>query len=102
MAAGVRNSSRTWSSLRSISSRRRRTSERLLSKVIDFTASEEEAPAGGLGHAWLGPQLAERIEFGLFTLRRWQKCACSLLLTHHLMANCPLGRSAHVRRLVHL
>jgi len=89
MAAGVRSSSRTWSSLRSISSRRRRTSESLLSEVIDFAASEEEAPAGGLGHAWLGPQLAERIEFGLFTLRRWEKCACSLLLPHHRQADIP-------------
>jgi hypothetical protein len=72
MAVGIRSSSTMRSSLRSVSSRRRRTSERLLSEVIDFTASEEEAPAGGLGHAWLGPQLAERIEFDLFTLRRWE------------------------------
>jgi hypothetical protein len=47
----------------------------------DFTASEEEVPAGGGWEACRpGPQLAERIELGLFTLRGWEKCACSLLL----------------------
>jgi len=30
---------------------------------------------GGWGHARPGPQSAERIELGLFTLRRWKKCA---------------------------
>src|SRR5262245_57687013 len=54
----------------------------------DFTGSEEEAPAGGDGgHARPGPQSAERIELGLFTLRRWEKCAVSLLLPHHLRAD---------------
>ena len=51
-------------------------------------------------HFWLGPQLAERIEFGLFPLRRWEKCACSLLLTHHLMANPgTITWSTHSRRI---
>src|SRR5215831_6955226 len=54
----------------------------------DFTASEEKAPAGGgWGHARPGPQSAERIELGLFTLRRWEKCAGSLLLPRHLQAD---------------
>jgi len=68
-------------------SRLRRGGERLLAEVIDFTASKEEAPAGGLGHAWLGLQLPERIELGLFTLRRLEKCTCSLLLPHHRQAD---------------
>ena len=54
----------------------------------DFTASEEEAPDGGEGgRARPGPQLAERIELGLFTLRRSEKCAGSLLLPHHLQSD---------------
>src|SRR5262249_7853516 len=50
----------------------------------DFTASEEEAPAGGgWGACQAGASVAERIELGLFTLRRREKCAGSLLLPHH-------------------
>src|SRR6516165_9109407 len=45
MAAGTRSSSSTWSSLRSISSRRRRIRERLLSEVKN--SPKNEAPAGG-------------------------------------------------------
>src|SRR6516164_9234719 len=79
MAAGVlrvRSSSSMWSSLRSISSRRRRISERLSSEVMTSQHRRKQAPAGGDGgHARPGPQLAERIELGLFTLRRWEKCA---------------------------
>jgi hypothetical protein len=45
MAVGVRSSSSMWSSLRSISSRRRRISERLLAEVM--TLIEERGPAGG-------------------------------------------------------
>jgi hypothetical protein len=45
MAVGVRSSSSTWSSLRSISSRRRRISERRSSEVMTLT--EERGPAGG-------------------------------------------------------
>src|SRR5215471_17848004 len=45
----------------------------------DFTASEDEAPAAeDWGACRPGPQLAERIELGLITLRRWEKCAGSL------------------------
>jgi hypothetical protein len=51
------------SSLRSISSRRRRISERLLAAVMN--SPREEAPAGGDGgHDRLGPKLAEQINLG--------------------------------------
>src|SRR6516164_11765515 len=49
MALGVRSSSSMRSSLRSISSRRRRIRERLLSKVKN--SPKNEAPAGG-GWGW--------------------------------------------------
>src|SRR6516225_8233017 len=44
MAVGVRSSSSMWSSLRSISSRRRRISERRLSEVMN--SPKKGAPAG--------------------------------------------------------
>jgi hypothetical protein len=57
MAVGVRSSSRMRSSLRSISSRRRRIEERLLSEVITHRNAREETPSH---HFWLGPlRLAE-------------------------------------------
>src|SRR5262245_16290188 len=34
-----------------------------------------------------GAQSAERSELSLFTLRRWEKCPCSLLLPHHRQAD---------------
>jgi hypothetical protein len=45
------------------------------------------APVGRNGGMTTGAQFAERIELGLFTLRRWEKCACSLLLPHHRQAD---------------
>src|SRR5262249_13040964 len=61
MAAGVRSSSSTWSSLRSISSRRRRISERLLSEVMTSQHwSKRPRLEGGWGACQPGP-LAERI-----------------------------------------
>jgi hypothetical protein len=61
----------------------------LLSEVKN--SPKNEAPAGGgRGVPWAGAfELAEQIKFGLFTLRRWEKCACSLLLPHHRQADIP-------------
>src|SRR6516225_6796952 len=59
-ACGVRSSSSTWSSLRSISSRRRRIRERLLSEVMN--SPKEEAPAFGAGGEPSRGKLAVRID----------------------------------------
>jgi len=57
----------------------------MLSEVMN---SPKDGPQPeGMGHTWRGPQLAERIELGLITLRRWEKCAGSLLLPHHRQAD---------------
>src|SRR5262249_37644059 len=72
MAVGVCNSSCIRSSLRSISSRRRRISERLSSEVMALTGMKRPRPVGW-GLAEPGPQLAERIKLSLFTLRWWEK-----------------------------
>src|SRR5262245_11167452 len=61
MAVGIRSSSTMRSSLRSISSRRRRISERLLSEVITSQHRRKRPrPEGGWGQASRG-HLAERI-----------------------------------------
>src|SRR6516165_3986018 len=68
MAGGGHSSSSTWSSLRSISSRWRRISERLLSEVITSQHRRKRPQLeGDGGHTGPGPQLAEWIELGLFT-----------------------------------
>src|SRR5262252_6133036 len=60
MAVGIRSSSSMRSSLRSISSRRRRIRERLLSEVTSQHRSKRPRPEGGWGACQPGP-LAERI-----------------------------------------
>jgi hypothetical protein len=76
------------SSLRSISSRRRRIMERLSAEVM----AEEEAPSSGWGRLGIGPQLAERIGFSLFTLRWWEKVLV-LCFSHITFRLIPLSRS---------
>jgi hypothetical protein len=46
---------------------------------------KEGAPVGGDGGRDDRAQFAERIELGLFTLRWWEKCACSLLAQGRLL-----------------
>jgi hypothetical protein len=78
------SSSSKWSRLRSISSRRRRISERLLSE----NSPKNEAPAGG-GHDRLGPQLAEQIKS-----RPWL-CGCGgfgLCFFPHTLGPMPVSR----------
>jgi hypothetical protein len=84
MAVGVvRSSSIMRSSLRSISSRRRRIRERLSAEVM----AEEEAPSSGWG------AIGDRASVGRadFTQPLHSAVvgegACSLLLTHHLQAD---------------
>jgi hypothetical protein len=55
----------------------------------------------GMGGVTTGARFAERIELGLFTLRRWEKCACSLLLPHHLQADIALNSPASFQRRPH-
>jgi hypothetical protein len=88
MAAGGCSSSSMRSSLRSISSRRRRIMERLSAEVM----AEEEAPSSGWGRLGIGPQLAERIGFSLFTLRWWEKVLV-LCFSHITFRLIPLSRS---------
>src|SRR5262249_10000129 len=66
-----------------------------------FLTSKEKRPQNWRrgGCVRTGPQLAERIELSLFTLRRSKKCAGSLLLPHHRQAD-RLVSSDSVHRLV--
>src|SRR6516164_9893591 len=102
MAAGVRSSSRTWSSLRSISSRRRRISKRLLSEVKN--SPKNEAPAGGgRGVPWAGAfELAEQINLGPCSAAVGEVCLFFCFTHIALRAKRPLGRFDHVWRLVYL
>ena len=75
MAVGVRSSSSMWSSLRSISSRRRRISERRSSEVM--TLIEERGPGRRGAYPAGGFSWQSRSKLGLFTLRWWEKCAVS-------------------------
>ena len=61
-ACGVRSSSSTWSSLRSISSRRRRIRERLLSEVMTSQHRRRRPQPGGRGacHAGAAVSRADR------------------------------------------
>src|SRR5262245_760116 len=86
MAVGVCSSSSKRSSLHSISSKRLRISERLLSEVMTSPHRNDKAPAATSSQ---GPSWQSRIELGLFTLRWREKCACSLLRPHHLQADAP-------------
>src|SRR5262245_28312866 len=108
MAVGVcsscimRNSFRMRSSLRSISSRRRRTNERLLSEVKN--SPKNEAPAGwGKGGA-----LGWGLRVGRANQSRPLLCGGGgsvlvlLLHPHRLRAKRPLGRFDHGLGLVYL
>jgi|SRR6516162_507497 len=79
MAAGTRSSSNMWSSLRSISSRRRRISERLLAAAMN--SPKEEAPAFGAGGEPSRGKLAEQIEveFGPFRPAASRRAECFLV-----------------------
>src|SRR6516225_2799724 len=102
MAAGTRSSSSTWSSLRSISSRRRRIRERLLSEVKN--SPKNEAPAGG----GRGGTLGWGLRVGRADQSRPLLCGGGgsvlvlLLHPHRLRAKRPLGRFATILGLVHL
>src|SRR6516162_4935459 len=102
MAVGIRSSSTMRSSLRSISSRRRRISKRLLSEVKN--SPKNEAPAGG----GRGGALGWGLRVGRADQSRPLLCGGGgsvlvlLLHPHRLRAKRPLGRFDHVCRLVHL
>src|SRR5215510_13793208 len=87
MAVGVRSSSNMRSSLRSISSKRRRIRERLSAgEVMSSPHRSNEAPATTSSQ---GPSWQSGIELGLFTLRWWKKCACSLASPTSPQADAP-------------
>jgi hypothetical protein len=88
MAVGGCSSSSMRSSLRSISSRRPRIRERLSAEVMGRKRPHPQA-GGRLG---IGPQLAERIGFSLFTLWWWEKVPV-LCFSHITFRLIPLSRS---------
>jgi hypothetical protein len=96
MAVGVRSSSSMWSSLRSISSRRRRISERRSSEVM--TSPQQEALAGGACPARALVGRAE-LNSALHSAVVGEVC-CFLCFSHITFRPISVSRSDHARGLV--
>jgi len=96
MAVGVRSSSSMWSSLRSISSRRRRISERRSSELM--TSPQQEALAGGACPARALVGRAE-LNSALHSAVVGEVC-CFLCFSHITFRPISVSRSDHARGLV--
>ena len=96
MAVGVRSSSSMWSSLRSISSRRRRISERRSSELM--TSPQQEALAGGACPARALVGRAE-LNSALHSAVVGEVC-CFLCFSHITLRPISVSRSDHARGLV--